>query len=199
MVQTVNLAPHRMNVPSRPAWFFDKARYGGILCDIGSHQADQFLYYTNSTKAKVVAAQTGNVAYPQYPKFEDFGDMVMSGNGGTGYVRVDWYTPDGLATWGDGRLFVLGTEGYIELRKYINVASGSKAAITCTSSTRNRRATSTARTCRCPSVRSSWPTSSNRTQRRAGPGTGAARRRAGAQGADDRDAARSAPEDRGGS
>ena len=95
-------------------------------CDIGSHQADQFLYYTNSTKAQVVAAQTGNVAYPQYPKFEDFGDMVMSGNGGTGYVRVDWFTPDGLATWGDGRLFVLGTEGYIELRKYINVASGLK-------------------------------------------------------------------------
>jgi predicted dehydrogenase len=124
VVQTVNLAPHRVNAPSRPAWFFDKARYGGILCDIGSHQADQFLYYTNSTKAKVVAAQTGNVAYPQYPKFEDFGDMTMVGNGGTGYVRVDWYTPDGLPTWGDGRLFVLGTEGYIELRKYVNVASG---------------------------------------------------------------------------
>ena len=124
VVQTVNLAPHRVNAPTRPAWFFDKARYGGILCDIGSHQADQFLYYTNSTQGQVVAAQTGNVAYPQYPKFEDFGDMVMSGNGGTGYVRVDWYTPDGLATWGDGRLFVLGTEGYIELRKYINVASG---------------------------------------------------------------------------
>jgi predicted dehydrogenase len=123
VIQTVNLAPHRMNIPSRPEWFFDKARYGGILCDIGSHQADQFLYYTNSTRAKVVAAQVGNVAYPQYPKFEDFGDMVMSGNGGTGYVRVDWFTPDGLSTWGDGRLFILGTEGYIELRKYINVAS----------------------------------------------------------------------------
>jgi predicted dehydrogenase len=123
VVQTVNLAPHRVNAPSRPAWFFDKTRYGGILCDIGSHQADQFVYYTNSTKAKVVAAQTGNVAWTQYPQFEDFGDMVMSGNGGTGYVRVDWYTPDGLSTWGDGRLFVLGTEGYIELRKYINVAT----------------------------------------------------------------------------
>lgn len=123
VIQTVNLAPHRMNIPSRPEWFFDKTRYGGILCDIGSHQADQFLYYTNSTRAKVVAAQVGNVAYPQYPKFEDFGDMVMSGNGGTGYVRVDWFTPDGLSTWGDGRLFILGTEGYIELRKYINVAS----------------------------------------------------------------------------
>jgi predicted dehydrogenase len=123
VIQTINLGPHRMNIPSRPQWFFDKARYGGILCDIGSHQADQFLYYTNSTKAKVVAAQVGNVAYPQYPAFEDFGDMMMVGNGGTGYVRVDWFTPDGLSTWGDGRLFILGTEGYIELRKYINVAS----------------------------------------------------------------------------
>jgi predicted dehydrogenase len=124
VIQTVNLAPHRVNAPSRPAWFFEKARYGGILTDIGSHQADQFLYYTNSTEARVVASQTGNLAYPKYPQFEDFGDMVIAGNGGTGYVRVDWYTPDGLSTWGDGRLFVLGTEGYIELRKYINVASG---------------------------------------------------------------------------
>jgi predicted dehydrogenase len=124
VIQTVNLAPHRVSAPSRPDWFWDKARYGGILTDIGSHQADQFLYYTNSTQAQVVAAQTGNLAHPDHPKFEDFGDMMISGNGGTGYVRVDWYTPDGLSTWGDGRLFILGTEGYIELRKYINVASG---------------------------------------------------------------------------
>jgi predicted dehydrogenase len=126
VIQTVNLAPHRMNIPSRPAWFFDKARYGGILCDIGSHQADQFVYYTGSKQAHVVAAQTGNVNFPQYPQFEDFGDMIMTGNGGTGYVRVDWFTPDGLDTWGDGRLFILGSEGYIELRKYTNVASGLK-------------------------------------------------------------------------
>ena len=123
VIQTINLGPHRVNAPSRPDWFWDKARFGGILTDIGSHQADQFLYYTNSTKARVVASQTANLAHPQHPKFEDFGDMMIAGNGGTGYVRVDWYTPDGLSTWGDGRLFVLGTEGYIELRKYINVAS----------------------------------------------------------------------------
>ena len=122
VIQTVNIAPHRVNAPSRPDWFWDKARYGGILTDIGSHQADQFLFYTGSTQAHVVAAQTGNVGHPQYPKFEDFGDMMLTGNGGTGYVRVDWFTPDGLDTWGDGRLFILGTEGYIELRKYTNVA-----------------------------------------------------------------------------
>jgi len=122
VVQTINIAPHRVSAPTRPAWFWDKARYGGILTDIGSHQADQFVYFTRSTSAHVVASQTGNLTYPDHPNFEDFGDMTLSGNGGTGYVRVDWFTPDGLPTWGDGRLFLLGTEGYIELRKYVDVA-----------------------------------------------------------------------------
>jgi predicted dehydrogenase len=120
VIQTINIAPHRINSNVRPAWFYDKKYYGGILTDIGSHQADQFLFYTNTTKAKVVASQTGNLANQQHPNFEDFGDMMLTGNGGTGYVRVDWYTPDGLGVWGDGRLFILGTEGYIELRKYID-------------------------------------------------------------------------------
>jgi len=122
VVQTINIAPHRVSAPSRPDWFWDKQRYGGILTDIGSHQADQFVYYTKSTKAHVVASQTANLTYPQHPAFEDFGDMTVSGDGGTGYIRVDWFTPDGLPTWGDGRLFVLGTEGYIELRKYVDIA-----------------------------------------------------------------------------
>lgn len=125
VVQTVNLAPHRVSPDSRPDWFFDKTRYGGILTDIGSHQADQFLYYTRSTSAHVVAAQTGNLNWRDRPGFEDFGDMIVTGNGGTGYIRVDWFTPDGLPTWGDGRLFLLGTEGYIKLRKYIDVAGQS--------------------------------------------------------------------------
>src|ERR1017187_7700042 len=122
VVQTVNLAPHQVNEPTRPDWFWDPARYGGILCDIGSHQADQFVYYTGSTVADVTASQVANVNYAQHPKFQDFGDMMLHGNGGMGYVRVDWFTPDGLGVWGDGRLFILGTEGYIELRKYVDIA-----------------------------------------------------------------------------
>jgi predicted dehydrogenase len=122
VVQTVNLAPHQVNEPTRPDWFWDPARYGGILCDIGSHQADQFVYYTGSTVADVTASQVANVNYKHRPKFQDFGDMMLHGNGGFGYVRVDWFTPKGLGTWGDGRLFVLGTEGYIELRKYADIA-----------------------------------------------------------------------------
>jgi predicted dehydrogenase len=121
VVQTIGLGPHRMNASIRPPWFFERRRFGGILCDIGSHQADQFLYFTNSTRADVVAAQVGNFHHPKYPTFEDFGDMMLRGDGGTGYIRVDWFTPGGLATWGDGRLTVLGTDGYIEIRKNIDI------------------------------------------------------------------------------
>ncbi|CCH54890.1 oxidoreductase domain protein [Fibrisoma limi BUZ 3] len=120
VIQTVGLGPHRMNPKTRPDWFFDKKRFGGIICDIASHQFDQFLYFTGSTKAEVVASQVGNVHYPQYPNFEDFGDVMLRGDGGTGYIRVDWFTPDGLKSWGDGRLTILGTDGFIELRKNID-------------------------------------------------------------------------------
>ena len=122
VVQTINIAPHQVNAPSRPDWFWDPVQFGGILCDIGSHQADQFVYYTGSTTASVTASQIANVNHPEHPEFQDFGDMMLQGNGGAGYVRVDWFTPDGMGTWGDGRLFILGTEGYIELRKYIDIA-----------------------------------------------------------------------------
>jgi predicted dehydrogenase len=124
VIQTIGLGPHRMTPQSRPEWFFDKKRFGGIITDIGSHQFDQFLFFTGSTKADVVASQIGNVNHPQYPKFEDFGDVMLSGNGGSGYIRVDWFTPDGLASWGDGRLTILGTEGFIEIRKNVDIASG---------------------------------------------------------------------------
>jgi predicted dehydrogenase len=121
VVQTIGMGPHRARMEARPDWFFTTKRYGGIITDIGSHQADQFLFYTGSTEAEVVSAQVGNFKYPQYAEFEDFGDVTLRGNGGTGYIRIDWYTPDGLDTWGDGRLFILGTDGYIELRKYADI------------------------------------------------------------------------------
>lgn len=121
VVQTIGLGPHRINLKSRPEWFFDKKYFGGIICDIGSHQFDQFLFFTGSKKAEVLSSQTGNVHYPQYPEFEDFGDVTLRGDGGAGYVRVDWFTPDGLSTWGDGRLTILGVDGFIELRKNVDI------------------------------------------------------------------------------
>ena len=133
VIQTVNLAPHRINnnigktgLAVRPDWFWDKKRYGGILTDIGSHQFDQYLHFTSSTQAEVLMSQVGNVHHPDKPLFEDFGDVMLNGNGGTGYIRVDWFSPDALDTWGDGRLTILGTDGFIEVRKNTDIASEHK-------------------------------------------------------------------------
>lgn len=119
--------PHRIGDPkSRPDWFYQKEKYGGILCDIGSHQIEQFLFYCNVKDAQVKYSEVGNYGHPEYPELEDFGDAVLVGdNGTTQHFRVDWFTPDGLSAWGDGRTFILGTKGYIELRKYVNIGTGS--------------------------------------------------------------------------
>lgn len=124
VISTSGFGPHRLRAESRPAWFFEKDKYGGILCDIGSHQIEQYLYYTHEEDATITAAHIGNYATPQYPELDDFGDCMLTGaNGTTGYFRVDWFTPDGLRTWGDGRILILGTEGYIEIRKYVDPAT----------------------------------------------------------------------------
>ncbi|MGR3663033.1 MAG: Gfo/Idh/MocA family protein [Paracoccaceae bacterium] len=121
VVQTIGMGPHRLNLPTRPDWFFDEEKYGGILCDIGSHQIDQFLHFTGSTDAEVVASTVGNYANPATPGLQDFGEVMLRSDKGHSYIRLDWYTPDALPNWGDGRLTILGTEGYIELRKYVDI------------------------------------------------------------------------------
>jgi predicted dehydrogenase len=121
VVQTIGMGPHRMSPKTRPDWFFDPAKAGGVLCDIGSHQCDQFLFYTGSKEAAVSYSQIGNFRTTEYPDYQDFGDMLVRSPHATGYIRIDWFTPDSLATWGDGRTFILGTEGYIECRKYIDI------------------------------------------------------------------------------
>jgi len=122
VVQVLGLGPHRLNAKERPSWFFEKAKYGGILCDIGSHQIEQFLFYSGASDASVTSARVANYTNKDYPELEDFGDAsLVADNGATSYFRVDWLTPDGLRTWGDGRTIVLGTAGYIEMRKYIDI------------------------------------------------------------------------------
>tara|TARA_B100001540_G_scaffold8373_2_gene7267 strand:+ start:60 stop:1082 length:1023 start_codon:yes stop_codon:yes gene_type:complete len=122
VVQTIGLGPHRLNIDTRPKWFFDSELNGGILCDIASHQIDQFLFFTKSKSAEIISSSIGNFSNPHKTKMQDFGEILIHGDQGQGYIRVDWYTPDALPNWGDGRLTILGTEGYIELRKYVDVA-----------------------------------------------------------------------------
>ncbi|MDF9839190.1 MULTISPECIES: Gfo/Idh/MocA family oxidoreductase [unclassified Paenibacillus] len=128
VIQVMGTGPHRLNAPSRPDWFFQRDKYGGIICDIGSHQIEQFLYYADCRDAKVLHSKVANYNNPEYPELEDFGDVTLVGdNGATQYFRVDWFTPEGLGTWGDGRTVILGTEGYIELRKYIDISRSTES------------------------------------------------------------------------
>ena len=123
VINVIGLGPHRLAASTRPDWFFNKEQYGGILTDIGSHQFEQFLYYTGDKDATVTMARVSNQSNPEYPELEDIGEAsLVADNGATNYIRVDWFTPDGLSTWGDGRTMIVGTEGYIELRKYLDLA-----------------------------------------------------------------------------
>ncbi len=122
VVNVIVSAPHRINRPSRPAWFFNKDYYGGILCDLGCHMLEQFIDYADTEEVTIISSRVANFANKDYPKFDDFGDMVVqSANGVTGYGRLDWFTPEKLPVWGDGRMIITGTKGYIELRKYIDI------------------------------------------------------------------------------
>ncbi|HNQ88944.1 MAG TPA: Gfo/Idh/MocA family oxidoreductase [Verrucomicrobiota bacterium] len=128
VVQVMGLGPHRLNAASRPAWFWDPGKYGGILVDLGCHQIEQFLFYTGARSARVLQSQVANHHCPAHPAFEDFGEALLAAdNGSTHYCRVDWFTPDGLGAWGDGRTILLGTEGYIELRKYLDIARSAES------------------------------------------------------------------------
>ena len=124
VISVTGFGPHRLGAPGRPKWFFERQHYGGILCDIGSHQIEQYLTYAGEEDAVVTASRIANYHHPEYPELEDYGDCMLTGkNGTTNYFRVDWFTPDGLRTWGDGRVIILGTEGFIEVRKYVNLAA----------------------------------------------------------------------------
>ena len=124
VLSVTGFGPHRLSAAGRPDWFFRREKYGGILCDIGSHQIEQYLHFAGEEDARVECSRVANYDHPQYPELEDFGDCALTGQkGSTNYFRVDWFNPDGLRSWGDGRAFILGTKGYIEIRKYINVAA----------------------------------------------------------------------------
>ncbi len=127
VVQTISMGPHRLNAQTRPDWFWDASRCGGILTDIGTHQIDQFLHFANASDARIVSTAVGNFAHPDKPQFQDYGEINLATDRCQGYARLDWFTPDALSTWGDGRLTILGTEGYIELRKYIDITRNSSA------------------------------------------------------------------------
>jgi predicted dehydrogenase len=167
VIQTINIAPHQIvqghgdagGGTGRPEWFWNPDQYGGILCDIGSHQVDQFLFYTGSKQAEVVESQIANVRHPDRPRFQDFGDMVLRGDRGLGYVRSTGSRP---MAWAPGAMAASSFSAPTATSKSANTPmspSGNRATIS-SSSTPSRPATSIATTCRCRSARSLLPTSS---------------------------------------
>jgi predicted dehydrogenase len=121
VINTTGLGPHKLKNLPRSDWFYERRKTGGILTDIASHQCEQFLFFADALDARVVAATVANRANPEKPELQDFGELLMRAGEVTGYARVDWFTPDGLPVWGDGRLVILGTEGTLELRKYVDI------------------------------------------------------------------------------
>ncbi len=115
-----SMAPHRLNRALRPAWFFDRDAYGGIINDIGLHAIDQFLAFAGTDDATIAAATIGALGTAP-AGFEDFAEITLRSETMTGTMRVDWFTPDGLPDWGDGRLFLVGTDGTLELRKNLDI------------------------------------------------------------------------------
>lgn len=123
IVHVSSFLPHRLNAPQRPAWFFDRTRAGGILGDLACHAIDQFLTWTGAGDAAVTHAAAANHAHPEHAGFMDHGELVLRApDGTTGFIRVDWLSPEGLSTWGDARSFITGTKATLELRKYTDVA-----------------------------------------------------------------------------
>jgi predicted dehydrogenase len=120
LVHTTSLGPHRLNRALRPSWFFDTPAYGGIINDIGVHSIDQFLAFAGADDAEIVSCSVGAFG-TEPPGFEDFAELVLATPSVRGYIRLDWFTPDGLPTWGDGRFFIVGTEGTLELRKNLDI------------------------------------------------------------------------------
>lgn len=121
LVHILSQGPHRLNAHMRPDWFWEPELYGGILGDIGTHQIDQYLHFARAEIADITRATVGNFNTPDHPTFQDFGEMNLTAGDVHGYVRLDWYTPDAAPNWGDGRLTILGTEGFIEVRKYMDI------------------------------------------------------------------------------
>ncbi len=121
VISTTGMGPHRIGNYARPDWFWDPKQNGSILNDIASHQFEQFLSLTGSKSARILHSVETNFDNPQHPDFFDYGHAIVASGTATGFIRVDWFTPKGSPAWGDGRLFIVGTEGAIELRKYMDI------------------------------------------------------------------------------
>ncbi len=78
------MGPHALNNNPRPDWFFQRKRYGGILTDIAAHQVRPVPAFHRLDGGRGGGIHIANHANPEKPELEDFGEVMLRGNGGTG-------------------------------------------------------------------------------------------------------------------
>ena len=129
-VHLTSLAPHRLNRALRPDWFFERDAYGGIINDIGVHSIDQFLAFADTPDATITASTIGSFGTPPVG-FEDFAEISLRTDRVMGTLRLDWFTPDGLPDWGDGRLFPGRHRGHAGAAQEPGILPAGTVATTC--------------------------------------------------------------------
>ncbi|WP_405056649.1 Gfo/Idh/MocA family oxidoreductase [Kribbella sp. NBC_01505] len=106
----VSTGPHKLNRPTRPEWFFDRTRYGGLLNDLAVHDIDAALHFTGLTAGTVSGALASEPGFPRY------GTATLTGPGVLITAGVDWLTPAASPLHGDYRMKLVGSNGTAELQ-----------------------------------------------------------------------------------
>lgn len=100
----------------RPAWYADRAAYGGLVLWIASHGIDAVEFVTGR-RITSCTGQGGNISRPDYGTSEDHVAIVAGlDNGGTAIVHADFGRPPAAPSHGDDRLRVVGSAGVVEVR-----------------------------------------------------------------------------------
>ena len=122
--QTIGTGPHRQGNYEDLNGFMKERVMVELLQNRITSNSSIFIF-TGSNEAKINHALV-EILKKEFPGFQDFGEINLTSNKGHGYIRLDWFTPDALPTWGDGRLLILGDKGYLEIRKYTDIARSKK-------------------------------------------------------------------------
>ncbi|MGQ9632259.1 MAG: Gfo/Idh/MocA family protein [bacterium] len=110
------LKPHKIVASTRPPWHFVKSQNGGIIADLAIHDVDLLRWYLGC-EVKSFHAYESQYTLLDKPAFSDNAEIfLIMENGATAFLRPDWLMPDAYPTWGDGRIFCVGTEGCAEIR-----------------------------------------------------------------------------------
>ena len=77
---------HPLQYGTRPMWYFEDGKHGGVINDIAVHGVDLLTFLTGQTLAKVNAARCYNGYAKEEPAFLDCGQFMLTLSGGAGVI-----------------------------------------------------------------------------------------------------------------